>query len=105
MDSGLVFDPFDLEIDITPNNIHKVLHQKEYAKAIVMAFRLNEKKLIQEVLENVPHKDSKLGYCFNMLSGQCYSCWRQDFLEFDYQQDSLKILKKGKDEILWYFVY
>uniref|UniRef100_A0ACB8FHQ9 U3 snoRNP protein n=1 Tax=Sphaerodactylus townsendi TaxID=933632 RepID=A0ACB8FHQ9_9SAUR len=57
LDSGLIFDPFDLEIDITPSNVHTVLHQKEYAKAIVMAFRLNEKRLIQEVLENVPYND------------------------------------------------
>ncbi|ETE61896.1 Periodic tryptophan protein 2-like protein, partial [Ophiophagus hannah] len=51
---SLTFDPFDLEIDITPRNIRKVLYQKEYTKAIVMAFRLNEKKMIQEVLETVP---------------------------------------------------
>ncbi|KAJ6667645.1 hypothetical protein lerEdw1_016766 [Lerista edwardsae] len=57
LDSGLVFDPFDLDIDITPSNVHKVLRQKEYTKAIVMAFRLNEKKLIQEVLETVPYNE------------------------------------------------
>ncbi|XP_034279782.1 periodic tryptophan protein 2 homolog [Pantherophis guttatus] len=57
LDSSLTFDPFDLEIDITPSNIRKVLHQKEYTKAIVMAFRLNEKKMIQEVLETVPYDE------------------------------------------------
>lgn len=57
LDSGLVFDPFDLDIDITPSNVRKVLQQKEYTKAIVMAFRLNEKKLIQEVLETVPYNE------------------------------------------------
>ncbi|XP_061483500.1 periodic tryptophan protein 2 homolog [Rhineura floridana] len=57
LDSSLVFDPYDLEIDITPSNIRKVLFQKEYTKAIVMSFRLNEKKLIQEVLETVPYNE------------------------------------------------
>ncbi|XP_061215259.1 periodic tryptophan protein 2 homolog isoform X2 [Neopsephotus bourkii] len=54
LDSGLIFDPFELDIDVTPSNIRKTLHQKEYTKAIVMAFKLNEKKLIQEVIEAVP---------------------------------------------------
>uniref|UniRef100_H3AB34 PWP2 small subunit processome component n=1 Tax=Latimeria chalumnae TaxID=7897 RepID=H3AB34_LATCH len=57
LDSSLVFDPFDLDIDITPSSVHRVLREKEYMAAIVMAFRLNEKKLIQEVLERVPHHE------------------------------------------------
>ncbi|NXX09571.1 PWP2 protein, partial [Larus smithsonianus] len=57
LDSGLIFDPFELDIDITPSNIHKTLHQKEYTKAIIMAFKLNEKKLIQEVIEAVPSNE------------------------------------------------
>ncbi|XP_042316227.1 periodic tryptophan protein 2 homolog [Sceloporus undulatus] len=57
LDAGLIFDPYDLEIDITPSNIRKVLLLKEYTKAIVMAFRLNEKKLIYEVLETVPYNE------------------------------------------------
>lgn len=54
LDSGLIFDPFELDIDVTPSNIRKTLGQKEYTVAIVMAFKLNEKKLIQEVIEAVP---------------------------------------------------
>ncbi|NWV00060.1 PWP2 protein, partial [Upupa epops] len=54
LDSGLIFDPFDLSIDVTPSNIRKTLRQKEYTMAIIMAFKLNEKKLIQEVIEAVP---------------------------------------------------
>ncbi|OXB69630.1 UNVERIFIED_CONTAM: hypothetical protein H355_014030, partial [Colinus virginianus] len=50
LDSGLIFDPFELDIDVTPSNIRKKLHQKEFTMAIVMALKLNEKKLIQEVL-------------------------------------------------------
>ncbi|NXB76963.1 PWP2 protein, partial [Donacobius atricapilla] len=57
LDSGLIFDPFELDIDVTPSNIHKTLGQKEYTVAIVMAFKLNEKKLIQEVIEAVPSSE------------------------------------------------
>ncbi|NXV97713.1 PWP2 protein, partial [Calonectris borealis] len=57
LDSGLIFDPFELDIDVTPSNIHKTLHQKEYTMAIIMAFKLNEKKLIQEVIEAVPSNE------------------------------------------------
>ncbi|NXH33387.1 PWP2 protein, partial [Myiagra hebetior] len=57
LDSGLIFDPFELDIDVTPSNIRKTLSQKEYAMAIVMAFKLNEKKLIQEVIEAVPSSE------------------------------------------------
>ncbi|NXD19079.1 PWP2 protein, partial [Spelaeornis formosus] len=57
LDSGLIFDPFELDIDVTPSNIRKTLSQKEYTMAIVMAFKLNEKKLIQEVIEAVPSSE------------------------------------------------
>ncbi|NXC66658.1 PWP2 protein, partial [Anhinga anhinga] len=57
LDSGLIFDPFDLDVDVTPSNIRKTLHQKEYTMAIIMAFKLNEKKLIQEVIEAVPSNE------------------------------------------------
>ncbi|XP_043928437.1 periodic tryptophan protein 2 homolog [Protopterus annectens] len=60
LDSGLIFDPFELDMDITPSSIHRVLHQKQYTAAIVLAFRLNEKKLIQEVLENVPQSEIEI---------------------------------------------
>ncbi|XP_029433602.1 periodic tryptophan protein 2 homolog isoform X2 [Rhinatrema bivittatum] len=54
LESGMIFDPFELDLDITPSNVHKMLRRKEFTAAIVMAFQLNEKRLIQEVLENVP---------------------------------------------------
>lgn len=59
LDSGLIFDPFELDIDVTPSNIRKTLSQKEFTMAIVMAFKLNEKKLIQEVIEAVPSTESE----------------------------------------------
>ncbi|KAM8904797.1 PWP2 small subunit processome component [Spinachia spinachia] len=56
MDGSLVFDPYDLDLDVTPASIRKQLRLQEWASAIVLAFRLNENALKQEVLETVPHQ-------------------------------------------------
>uniref|UniRef100_A0A3B4CL73 Small-subunit processome Utp12 domain-containing protein n=1 Tax=Pygocentrus nattereri TaxID=42514 RepID=A0A3B4CL73_PYGNA len=55
LDTSLIFDPYDLDMDITPVSIRCQLKKKEWTSAIVLAFRLNETSLIREVLEAVPH--------------------------------------------------
>lgn len=59
LDGSLVFDPYDLDLDVTPASIRKQLRLQEWASAIVLAFRLNEKAFKQEVLETVPHEQSE----------------------------------------------
>ena len=54
LDRHLVFDPFLLETKITPQSIRKSLSNKLYGKAIIAAFKLNEKGLIREVFEQIP---------------------------------------------------
>ncbi|KAF9530143.1 WD40-repeat-containing domain protein [Crepidotus variabilis] len=60
LDETITFDPFDLSIDLTPQAILDVLTEQEYLKALVMAFRLNEKPLIQRVYETIPPGDIRL---------------------------------------------
>jgi periodic tryptophan protein 2 len=60
LDDLLSFDPFDLELEITPSSILSTLAEKHYLKALVMAFRLNELPLIQTVYESTPPHDIKL---------------------------------------------
>ncbi|KAF9262337.1 WD40 repeat-like protein [Marasmius fiardii PR-910] len=60
LDETVTFDPFDLSIDLTPDSVLEVLSSGEYLKALVMAFRLNEKPLIQHVYENIPRADIRL---------------------------------------------
>lgn len=55
----MVFDPYDLDLDVTPISIRQQLRRQEWASAIVLAFRLNERALKQEVLETVPHDQSE----------------------------------------------
>ncbi|KAK2188503.1 hypothetical protein NP493_130g01036 [Ridgeia piscesae] len=57
LDHNLVFDPFDFAMDVTPQNVRSSLERKEYSVAMMMAFRLNEHKLIQEIVEMIPVSD------------------------------------------------
>ncbi|KAL0273025.1 UNVERIFIED_CONTAM: hypothetical protein PYX00_005802 [Menopon gallinae] len=54
LDLALVFDPFKLEMDITPDSIKETVASEEYSTALIMAIKLGEKKLIQYVIESVP---------------------------------------------------
>jgi periodic tryptophan protein 2 len=56
LDATPFFDPFDLDVTITPESTLCVLHKEmDYLKAIVMAFRLNEAVLVKQVFEGIPY--------------------------------------------------
>lgn len=57
LDHTLQFDPFDLDLSITPASTLETLASKDYLRAFVMAFRLNERSLIRTVYEGIPHSD------------------------------------------------
>lgn len=70
IDTEFVFDPFDLDISITPETIVSTLEhanrafkantvddENTFLKALVMAFRLNESHLIRAVYEAIPPSD------------------------------------------------
>ncbi|KAI8618505.1 putative WD repeat protein [Chytriomyces sp. MP71] len=55
LDDAIMFDPFDLEIDITPESILAAVDEtKEYLRALVMSFRLGEKSITKAVFERTP---------------------------------------------------
>lgn len=61
LDNELQFDPFDLNMEITPASTLAVLeNEKDYLKALVMAFRLNEAGLIKRVFQAIPYPDIPL---------------------------------------------
>jgi periodic tryptophan protein 2 len=60
IDESVIFDPFDLDVDVTPEATIEMLNEKEYLTAFVMAFRLNEQYLIHKVYEQIPIKDLQL---------------------------------------------
>ncbi|XP_066156261.1 periodic tryptophan protein 2 homolog [Euwallacea fornicatus] len=60
LSSGLVFDPWDLQIGITPASLRQALKDQDYLNALTMAIKINEAGLIQEVIESVPIRDVQL---------------------------------------------
>lgn len=59
-DNVLQFDPFDLDIMVTPSTTLQTLAEHDYLKALVMAFRLNESPIIRKVYEAIPVADIAL---------------------------------------------
>ena len=57
LDSGIVFDPFDLSVEITPQSIRQAAGKGELARALVMSLSLNERPLIVHVIEATPIQD------------------------------------------------
>jgi periodic tryptophan protein 2 len=56
LDTTPLFDPYDLDTTVTPASTLHVLHnEKDYLKALVMAFRLNEVPLVKKVFESIPY--------------------------------------------------
>lgn len=53
-DDSLLFDPLDLDIDVTIKTTLEMLEDKKYLTALIMSFRLNERPLIQRIYENIP---------------------------------------------------
>ncbi|KAL3422868.1 hypothetical protein PVAG01_04615 [Phlyctema vagabunda] len=61
LDTMPIFDPIDLDLTITPaSTLHVLQKEKDYLKALVMAFRLNEAPLIRQVYEGIPPSDINL---------------------------------------------
>jgi periodic tryptophan protein 2 len=60
LDVGNRFDPFELDVDVTPQSTLKALAGREWLRALVMAFRLNERRLMQRVFEGIPVGDVRL---------------------------------------------
>ena len=50
----MVFDPYDLDVEVTPSSVRRSLAQEHYTDALLLSFRLNERPIMQEVVENIP---------------------------------------------------
>ena len=89
LDARLNFQPYQLDETVTPAAVHKALHNEEYGTALILAFRLNEFTLIQEVIESTPVKDVEviasglpLDFVMKMLSFSATQLERSSHLEF-----------------------
>lgn len=59
LDKGIVFDPYQLSVEVTPKAVRELLEEKEYSGALLMALKLNEFPLINECIESVPLRDGE----------------------------------------------
>lgn len=103
LDTEFVFDPFDLDIDITPDTILATVdgarkaaatgdanNDDTFLKALVMAFRLNEANYIRAVHESIPPSDIAhvvrsvpTVYLPRLLRFVAHSCEETPHLEFN----------------------
>ncbi|KAH1025703.1 periodic tryptophan protein 2 homolog isoform X1 [Dendroctonus ponderosae] len=60
LNSGIVFDPWDLQADITPMGINNALKDQDYLNALIMAVKMNEANHIRQVIETIPVCDVEL---------------------------------------------
>lgn len=60
LDKGIVFDPFHMSVEVTPKAARNLIIEKEYSAALVMALKLNELTITQEIIEQIPHKQIEL---------------------------------------------
>ncbi|GBE83819.1 Periodic tryptophan protein 2 homolog [Sparassis crispa] len=60
LDEGAAFDPVDLALEVTPQAVISALAAQTFLPALVLAFRLNERALVQRVFAAVPRDDIRL---------------------------------------------
>ncbi|XP_011404778.1 PREDICTED: periodic tryptophan protein 2 homolog [Amphimedon queenslandica] len=54
LDSGIVFDPFDLTVDVTVESVRDAVKGKDFTNALIMSLRLNEPDVVVEAIESIP---------------------------------------------------
>jgi len=59
VDATVAFDPFELGLDVTPATIKAAVSSASWLRALVLAFRLNERGLLRYVYERVPLGEAK----------------------------------------------
>jgi periodic tryptophan protein 2 len=60
LDTGLVFDPYDLSQEVTPDGIVEAIADRKFSAALVMSLRLNDVEFITRAVESVPISDVQL---------------------------------------------
>lgn len=59
LDKGIVFDPFNLSLEVTPKATREKARNGEYSAGLIMALKMNEQALIQEIIEQIPYQESE----------------------------------------------
>ena len=59
LDHTVTFDPFELDVTVTPDRVRQAVSNYDSLTAVMLAFRLNERALIRHAVEHVPPTESK----------------------------------------------
>lgn len=57
MDESFIFDPTDLDIDLTPEAVDAALKENQTSRAVILSLRLNEDSLIKKCIIGVSPAD------------------------------------------------
>ena len=60
LDKEIIFDPYELDVDITPTTILAAVKRQEYLKALLMSLRLSQSHVTVQVVEGIPPADIRL---------------------------------------------
>jgi periodic tryptophan protein 2 len=71
LDSKMIFDPFELEEEVTPKMTRGLVVSRDYGRALSMALRLNEPDLIREVMEQIPPDQVTISMFFSLKNMFC----------------------------------
>lgn len=63
LDEGLVFDPTDLGVEVTPAAVHSAAARGAWLQAFLLALRLNQPPLLRHVILSTPPKQVGAGPC------------------------------------------
>lgn len=61
LDQSLLFNPYELEEDVTPARVRQAIMNEEYGEAVVMAIKLNQEAMVTEAVEKTPTGLGKRG--------------------------------------------
>uniref|UniRef100_U3AVU4 Periodic tryptophan protein 2 homolog n=1 Tax=Callithrix jacchus TaxID=9483 RepID=U3AVU4_CALJA len=93
LDTRVLFDPFELDTSVTPRRVREALRQQDFTRAILMALRLNESKLVQEALEAVPRDE------IEVVSSSLPELYVEKVLEF--LASSFEVSRHVEFYLLW----
>ena len=65
----MMFDPFELDEDVTPKAAKMHIRNSNYYLALSMALRLNEPDLIRQVMEQIPVNEVSKRRSFSLVMG------------------------------------
>ncbi|CAM8882854.1 unnamed protein product [Rhodiola kirilowii] len=57
IDDSIIFDPTDLDIDVTPEAVEAALHEGQSSRALILSLRLNEDSIIKKCIFGVNPTD------------------------------------------------